>query len=69
MTDAFDAQDVLRADVTCAPATSAELLNEAADILYLVQRVIAGAPMTLLDEELVAAWFAKRDGLMDGSLR
>lgn len=68
-TDAFDAPDVLPVDVRRAVNTSVELINEAADLLFIVQQVIAGAPMTLLDEQLVAAWFEKRDGLMNGSLR
>lgn len=68
MTDAFDPH-VLAIDVRRAINTSAELLNEAADLLHVVQLVIAGSPMTLLDEELVAVWFDKYDGLMDGSLR
>lgn len=60
MSDVFDAPDVLRIDVERAPATSAELLNEAADLFYLYG---------LQDADDVDAWLKKRDGLMDGSLR
>lgn len=59
-TDAFDAPDVQRIDVERAPATSTELLNEAADLFY---------SYGLQDADDVDAWFKKRDGLMDGSLR
>lgn len=64
--DAFEAPNVERQAVQGFPSVAAELLNEAADTMYLLLKVIDGTvPFTIVNEDDLKSWLTKHEELSE----